>query len=546
MRPVINMPVIDAEVESYLDGLPLNRAWVVSLDQGTETGPVDDLAVCCGLQDGDIDEADIARINAALAQAEAPFEQLITTVGTPRRTLLLRAAPIGSGQPRAIVSVQDKTAEHQLEGALRRSQQSLLAAKLGRTLSHGEALHLALTDALTGLPNRRAFNIALAGACEEGGALLCLLDMDGFKRINDQLGHAIGDRLLAAVADRLRTHLPPTAFVSRLAGDEFAAIIPGIETEAEAEPVADKIAEAFRTRLTLGDVEIAISLTVGSALAPAGVAAEELFRRADIALHTGKLNAKGTARLHAEGAGLLDEHETLSDIRAILQDRKAPLSVTNVADVGTGTLTALAVQLAPGGESDATGAELFETAQRYGIASDLLQVVAESVARLMVQRGPDVRIHLALPPSAFAHRAAERDIIEPLENARLSPGRLAIETCQIAPDTKAAETLRGLARAGVGRVLAPWDLGLAAFADIATMPVEAVKVPATTLAPVLANEAGRVWISAALSALPDGVSAVATGVNKGELKAAVIAAGFHQVEGTAAAVETGARYAAAS
>jgi diguanylate cyclase (GGDEF)-like protein/PAS domain S-box-containing protein len=163
-----------------------------------------------------------------------------------------------------------------------------------------ELQHMADHDALTGLLNRRGFEAALGAHVARsqrygpGGALL-MLDLDGFKGVNDRLGHAAGDELLRSTAGALTTRLRQSDIVARLGGDEFAVLLP-IQNREEAEAVAQALLDTIRTRVTPGPEGQAglVSASIGiSLLAGAEQTAETLVADADLAMYTSKAAGKG-------------------------------------------------------------------------------------------------------------------------------------------------------------------------------------------------------------------------------------------------------------
>ena len=154
--------------------------------------------------------------------------------------------------------------------------------------------HLAAHDPLTGLANRTLFadrlDRALARARREGrpGALL-LLDLDGFKAINDAHGHAAGDHALVAVAERLRGCVREVDTVVRLGGDEFSVVLDGVDAAAEARRVAKRIRAALAEPLRLdGGAPLALSASIGVAVFAGWEAPADLLRRADGAMYAAK------------------------------------------------------------------------------------------------------------------------------------------------------------------------------------------------------------------------------------------------------------------
>ena len=151
---------------------------------------------------------------------------------------------------------------------------------------------LATRDSLTGLPNRAAALDRLDAEISRPGAALLFCDLDGFKPVNDRLGHAAGDELLIAVADRLRTSVRGEDLVSRFGGDEFVIVCRAGEVEALVERIRDVVAQPF----TAGGEQVRIGLSVGVAHAAADTSTDELIGRADAAMYEAK-QSKAVGRL---------------------------------------------------------------------------------------------------------------------------------------------------------------------------------------------------------------------------------------------------------
>ncbi|MFO1267316.1 MAG: diguanylate cyclase [Rubrivivax sp.] len=159
---------------------------------------------------------------------------------------------------------------------------------------------LAETDALTGLPNRRGLQSRLAAALGDRRAsaagrltALYMLDLDGFKPVNDRHGHDVGDALLAAVGERLRAQLRGSDVVARMGGDEFVVLASGLEDDAAALALGRKLLAAFDTPFQAAGHRCEVGVTVGYAIAPLdGDNAGDLLKRADAAMYAGKQAGK--------------------------------------------------------------------------------------------------------------------------------------------------------------------------------------------------------------------------------------------------------------
>lgn len=188
-----------------------------------------------------------------------------------------------------------------IEEVRREAQRSVAEKKVLHSMAH--------TDPLTGLPNRRglatAIENALPTARAEHALVVFLLDLDGFKAVNDRLGHDAGDELLVQVAKRLRGVLRATDVVARLGGDEFVVMSEGIAEEAFAIRVGQKMLDAFREAFVVRGQFCRVGLTIGFAIAPQdGNNAGDLLRRADAAMYAGKQGGRGCVRRGAASAGL--------------------------------------------------------------------------------------------------------------------------------------------------------------------------------------------------------------------------------------------------
>ena len=171
---------------------------------------------------------------------------------------------------------------------------------------HDRLHSLAHTDALTGLPNRRALEEHLArqlAECDTRRLLaVYLLDLDGFKDVNDRHGHDAGDRLLVAIARRLRGSVRAGDQVARLGGDEFVVTVASLAGDAEARSVGEQLRTALDEPFQIDDLHCSIGMTVGYVLAPLDARTPaELLRLADAALIAGKREGKGRLRRASAG-----------------------------------------------------------------------------------------------------------------------------------------------------------------------------------------------------------------------------------------------------
>ena len=185
-------------------------------------------------------------------------------------------------------------------------QTAIIHARTERDNMHS----LAHTDPLTGLPNRRSLNTAISEAIKHAKSdkilAVYMLDLDGFKQVNDQYGHDVGDELLIAVAARIHRNLRDTDIVSRLGGDEFVVMSTGLHSTRQAQELGEKLLRAFNYAFVLSEQTCRVGLTVGFALAPMdGHDCNSLLKRADAAMYAGKQGGKNCV-LRGEASEGLD------------------------------------------------------------------------------------------------------------------------------------------------------------------------------------------------------------------------------------------------
>ena len=211
---------------------------------------------------------------------------------------------------------------------------------------HAEAQisYAATHDALTGLANRAALlermNEALARMQQQGGALAVhILDLDGFKHVNDTLGHAAGDILLKDLAGRLQSSLRDTDIVARLGGDEFAIIQTEADDQREAAiELAVKTLELVAKPVQLEGQEVSVGTSIGIALAPAnGADAAELLKKADLALYRVKAEGRNSFSFFDEdlSARAITRLQLVNDMRAALSRSEFELHYQPLFDTRT-------------------------------------------------------------------------------------------------------------------------------------------------------------------------------------------------------------------
>lgn len=175
-----------------------------------------------------------------------------------------------------------------------------------RRQAQQQLAHLARHDALTGLANRAELALRLEEASRRSidgeRAAVLYLDLDRFKAVNDTLGHAVGDQLLVAVAQRLRQLVRHGDVIARLGGDEFVMLLTALASADDALVLAERVVERIGTTYELEEQQVSVGVSIGIALIQGGGTADEALRRADSALYRAKRDGRSCYRLSEEPA----------------------------------------------------------------------------------------------------------------------------------------------------------------------------------------------------------------------------------------------------
>ncbi|MFG2433824.1 putative bifunctional diguanylate cyclase/phosphodiesterase [Streptomyces sp. NPDC048508] len=353
-----------------------------------------------------------------------------------------------------------------------------------------EATH----DALTGLPNRTLFfeRLEKALAAGEGQRFgLCYLDLDGFKTINDSLGHAAGDRLLVEVADRLQSCATASGeMVARLGGDEFVALTTGPDTEREVEELAGRIMNALVTPISIDGRELTVRGSIGVVEGPAGVrGAADVLRSADITMYRAK-SAGGNRFELADpeaDARAITRHGLTTALPAALDRGEFFIEYQPLVHLGDGSVRgaeALVRWLHP--QHGVLSPDRFiPLAEHTGLIVPLGRwVLEQSVrqARTWQERHPGggpLRVNVNLSPCQLTHPGLVQDTVDILEREGLDAQALCLEVTEsalIGADDDLLKPLRRLAEMGVDIALDDFGTGYSNLANLRRLPVSILKL----------------------------------------------------------------------
>ncbi|WP_412759744.1 putative bifunctional diguanylate cyclase/phosphodiesterase [Methylorubrum subtropicum] len=364
-----------------------------------------------------------------------------------------------------------------------------------------ENARLALSDSLTGLPNRRAFFSELEALTEgEAPFALAIFDLDRFKPINDTYGHKAGDRVLQETGRRLARFADSGVSVARLGGDEFGALIRLPADGADVTAVCDRICAALRAPIRLGETLVTAGCSAGLAVYPeAGRGAPELFDRADYALYHSKLNRRGHTTAFSQ------EHEnairTERAIEAALHSpdlaREIEVQVQPILDLRTNRVVmveGLARWTHPTLGRIAPD-RFIAAAERCGaihrLTTTLLRRALSDAARLP----PGIGLSFNLSSHDLASAETVIAIMEIVRESGFDPRRLTLELTETAlmrDFERACDAITLLRALGIRIALDDFGTGYSSLSYVHRLPLDKVKIDRSFMADLHAPRGERI------------------------------------------------------
>jgi diguanylate cyclase (GGDEF)-like protein len=370
-----------------------------------------------------------------------------------------------------------------------------------------ELVHQAFHDGLTGLANRALLRDrlehALARARRSGATVAVLFcDLDGFKMVNDALGHGAGDELLHAVARRLEHRLRESDTVARLGGDEFAIVLDETTLE-RATTLASRTLDLFADPFLVGDREIFIRGSIGIAESFAGtIDADDLLCRADIAMYAAK--ARGRNRFETfenrMQIDLSNRHELYRDLRHALQTRQFRVyyqPLLNLDGNQVESVEALLRWRHP--ERGIVGPEeIIPLAEETGLIIELGAWVLRESCRQLAEWSPILGEHVDMSVNVSAHQLYHEtfvdDVAAALADSKLAGSRLILEVTEstlLSDTTLVQERLTALQALGVRIAIDDFGTGYSSLAYLHTFAVDVLKIDRSFVHDLLDSASGR-------------------------------------------------------
>ena len=363
-----------------------------------------------------------------------------------------------------------------------------------RKLLERQLAHQAFHDPLTGLANRALLMdriehaLALARPVAAGVAVV-VCDVDGFKGVNDSLGHAAGDELLVAAAHRLRTCAREHDTVARLGGDDFALLLEGLGAWDAAELTAHHIVAAFAEPFVLEGREVVVSVSVGTALGAGATTPAQVLRDADLAMYGAKARGGGRAVAFEPGmhAAALERLELEADLRRAIAGGDLQLHYQPLVRVHDGTVDGVEalVRWNHPVRGPIPPAVFVPLAEETGLVLDLGRWVLETaLAQLAGWRADgtaasDLTMSVNVSPLQLADYRLVGDVTDALHRHGLDPSLVVLEITEsavVADPTAAVAQLEALRRLGVRLALDDFGTGWSSLSALRSFPLDSLKV----------------------------------------------------------------------
>jgi diguanylate cyclase (GGDEF)-like protein/PAS domain S-box-containing protein len=415
--------------------------------------------------------------------------------------------------------------------------------------SEQERLQLAHYDPLTDLPNRLLFidrtTQALASArSSKRGCALLVIDLDHFKNINDSLGHNVGDLVLRAVAERLKSVFGQELTLARLGGDEFALLVENCQQVVQAAGFAQRLLEGLKAPFLLDDQQLFISASVGISLFPSDASsAEQLLRNADSALFKAKSEGRERYALYTEEltAHARQRVELASELRRAIEQQELRVFYQPIHDLHSRRI--LGVEALVRWQHPARGlvppGEFIPIAEQSGLIADIDAWVLNAACRQMcswLAAGVAVAfVAVNVSSRLFSSGDLDRQVAQVLRETGLAAEHLELEVTESAvmeDPEQAIEQLHRLRDLGLSLAIDDFGTGYSSLLRLKRMPVQKLKIDQGFVAGLPSDEDDiaivRVIIALAQSM---GMRVLAEGIEQADQAAFLLANGCQLGQG---------------
>jgi len=409
--------------------------------------------------------------------------------------------------------------------------------------------YLSFHDPLTGLANRSLFydrvNKSLSRAKRGNTSLaMLLIDLDRFKKLNDNIGHEAGDKYLKYVAQCLTYTLRDTDTVARLGGDEFAVVLENISHAQDIETITNKVLEQLGAPVEIHGQEVTCTASIGVSLFPKdGESIDQLLKFADIAMSKAKKQGKNRAQFYLKAMTDNAVNYLLleNDLRKAIENNDLCLFYQPQIDLASGRINGLEalVRWQHPDRGIISPGEFIPLAEETGLISDLgnwvLRDACQTFQRWILQGVQFRKVAVNLSPRQFRREHFEETVVQILADTQLPPKHLELEITESSAMENAAETvevLNCLAKMGLSIAIDDFGTGYSSLAYLKRFPISKLKIDRSFINDIDSDEADAAIAKSIIDLAHNmGMDVIAEGVERASQSRWLIDRGCDQVQG---------------